>query len=524
MIEMENLLQRFDALAEPERGSRLAFWLDRIAFGFLILMVLSAPHSIAATQTAWLTGMLAWMIRLFIRPRPVFRLTPIDIALWALFLWSAVSAVMSYDPAISIDRLRGVALFLIFYFVYYNIHNRRALYFVAFALIFSCMFAVGWTPIQKLLGRGIEVYGVSDNSPLAKAKLGNGDTLLSADGKKIRTPEDLSDQLDKNATVKVSYYRPDFEFETEVRASDMLPGSDAAERLGITGWKRGRVARVTAFYGHYTTLSEALQLIASLTLGLFAAAFLKRRSGTRRPWRYASLVLLICVAGMCGALLLTITRASQLGFLVSSFCILVLCGSRKLLFAAAIIVLPVAIGVSLYLQQSRTTGFFDPSDPSTQYRETMWRDGYRLWTASPRNFVFGIGMDSTKTHWREWGMFEGGKLPIGHFHSTPVQFAVERGLPALIIWLVLLIVYGCTLWPEIRRAIREPEFDWRRLGILLGCFGGMIGFFTGGLVHNNIGDAEVAMLFYLLMGLGIKAAHPGNNSLSDAPAPAPAAP
>jgi O-antigen ligase len=121
-------------------------------------------------------------------------------------------------------------------------------------------------------------------------------------------------------------------------------------------------------------------------------------------------------------------------------------------------------------------------------------------------------------------MFEGGKLPIGHFHSTPVQFAVERGLPALIIWLVLLIVYGCTLWPEIRRAIREPEFDWRRLGILLGCFGGMIGFFTGGLVHNNIGDAEVAMLFYLLMGLGIKAAHPRNNSLSDAPAPAPAAP
>jgi O-antigen ligase len=136
----------------------------------------------------------------------------------------------------------------------------------------------------------------------------------------------------------------------------------------------------------------------------------------------------------------------------------------------------------------------------------MWRDGYRLWTASPRNFIFGIGMDSTKTHWREWGMFDGGKLPIGHFHSSPVQFEVERGLPALIIWLILLMVYGRTLWPGIRKGVKDADFDWRSLGILLGCFGGMIGFFTGGLVHNNIGDAEVAMLFYLLMGFGIKAA------------------
>jgi hypothetical protein len=45
--------------------------------------------------------------------------------------------------------------------------------------------------------------------------------------------------------------------------------------------------------------------------------------------------------------------------------------------------------------------------------------------------------------------------------------------------------------------------DWRTLGILLGCFGGLVGFVTSGLVHFNLGDAEVAMVFFMLMGLSV---------------------
>jgi hypothetical protein len=41
-------------------------------------------------------------------------------------------------------------------------------------------------------------------------------------------------------------------------------------------------------------------------------------------------------------------------------------------------------------------------------------------------------------------------------------------------------------------------------GVLLGCFGALIGFFTSGLVHYNIGDGEVAMVFYLLMAVGMR--------------------
>ena len=147
----------------------------------------------------------------------------------------------------------------------------------------------------------------------------------------------------------------------------------------------------------------------------------------------------------------------------------------------------------------------------------MWRDGYRLWTSNTRNLVFGVGMDSIKSHWREWGMFDGGRWPVSHFHSTPIQILVERGLPALLLWLMIVGVYARTLW----RGIGDRSSDWRTLGILLGCLGGMIGFFTSGLVHYNLGDSVVAMIFFLLMGLGVKVARLSSTESNESSSPSP---
>ena len=124
-------------------------------------------------------------------------------------------------------------------------------------------------------------------------------------------------------------------------------------------------------------------------------------------------------------------------------------------------------------------------------------------------------------------MFDGGRMPLGHFHSTPIQLLVERGLPALLLWLGVLGAYGWMLLNALRRVragpfnplstIRKPQLKapvatapgsdlWVSRGILLGCLGGMVGFFTSGLVHYNLGDQEVAMMFFLLMGLGVRTA------------------
>ena len=99
-------------------------------------------------------------------------------------------------------------------------------------------------------------------------------------------------------------------------------------------------------------------------------------------------------------------------------------------------------------------------------------------------------------------MFDGGRLPLGHFHSTPIQLAVERGLPGLLLWLIILGVYARSMWRGMKDGRTASPV---RLGVILGALGSIAGFFTSGLVHYNLGDQEVAMVFYLLMGFGYAA-------------------
>jgi O-antigen ligase len=85
-------------------------------------------------------------------------------------------------------------------------------------------------------------------------------------------------------------------------------------------------------------------------------------------------------------------------------------------------------------------------------------------------------------------------------HSDYLQIALERGLPALIVWLILLGTYARTLWRARRRV---PGEDWIEKGIVLGALGGLVGFMCSGVVHYNWGDSEVVMIFYLIMGLSL---------------------
>ena len=496
---MQNLFEKLDRLAGIESGSFFAVWLGRVAFIFLTLMVVSAPHSIAATQISWGVGTLAWAATFIFRPRAPFKFRPLNIALFAFFVWSFISGVFSYEPATSLARLRGVSVFLIFIFAAANIRRLGAAYFLAFALVVSCMVNVVWTPVQRLMGRGVEIHGLKTDGPLAKALLWEGDTLLAANGKKVKTSDDVANAIRENEVTSIKFYRPDFEFAVDVKRSDLLAGSAANEQLGIETTKLSHNWRSMGFYNHYVTYSEMLLLVGSLIFGLLLAAF--GSGARRRNWNVT--LLGTAFVGTCVALLLTVTRASQLALMISVFSIILRGAGKKIVIAAAVIAVPVVIGGLFFLQQSRQTGFFDSKDESTRYRFVMWKDGGRLLTTSPRNFVFGVGMDSIQKHWQEWGMYEGGFLPMGHFHSVPVQIAVERGIPALLIWLIVLAILARTLWRGISRA---HGGEWRSYGILLGTFGALVGFVVSGFVHWNLGDQEVAMVFYILMAFGVRTA------------------
>lgn len=493
---MNNIAATFDTLAGAETENGIARLLDRVAFGGLLLMTAAAPHSIAVTQIGWLVGMLAWVLRYFVSPRPTVRIGAIGIALSALFVWSAVSAVFSYEPAVSIDKLRAVSVFLIFIYALNNLRDRRAVFLVATLLIGSCMVSVAWTPIQKMIGRNVQFSQLSADSPLVKLGAKDGDVLVRANGKRVSSPEDVIAQLSISDRIPVEFNRLDAVYRVELERSSLLIGTTAAAQLGFGEWKRWRGFRAAGFYGHFTTYAEVLQLIGALAFGLFVAAFMA--GGNFR----ATFSLAVCVAGIAFALLLTVTRASQLAFMISSMSTVLIGSTRKFVLISIAATIPVAAIGLYFLQQQRQVGFFDAKDGSIQYRQMMWRDSVRLLRERPERMVVGVGMESIKTRWEEWGFFDKGWQPMGHFHSTPVQLAVERGLPALMIWLIALWLYGRKLFYGLRRAGE----DWRSRGILLGCIAALIGFFASGLVHYNLGDQEVAMIFFLMMALGVKLA------------------
>jgi len=446
------------------------------------------------------------------------------------FLWSVVSSVFSYAPDISLDKLRGVSLFLIFYFVYHNLRTLRAARFLAFALIFSTMFAVLWTPVERIIGRGVEIYDFR-GSAFEQIGLQEGDAILQINGQKVNSLEAMRQKIFENPhepQFKALIYRADAYTAVEIPRQRIKQAATPEESLGIKRWTRSRNWRAAGFYGHFTTFAEALQMIISLTFGIFIAAFStsSRKDAEAQTEKNKSRIkgfLLFCLLGMALALLLTVTRASQLAFLISASVIVLLNGNRKIILTLAALFVPLAIIALVYLQSSRRVGFFDTKDNSITWRQTVYGEGLNLWTSNARNLTVGVGMDSIKRYARDWHLFDDGRLPMGHFHSTPLQLLVERGLPALIIWLTILGIYARTLRRYLRSGEAEkkrkgenPEISasplflssaWIDRGIVLGAFGGLVGFFTSGLVHYNLGDGEVAMVFYILMGLSVFVCH-----------------
>ncbi|MEP6921910.1 MAG: O-antigen ligase family protein [bacterium] len=495
----------------------LAMWLERGIIGCLVLFAAAAPHSIAATQIAWLLGLTLWALRFAIYPRPQLRRTPVDYPLIGFFIFTGLSSFFSYEPLVSIGKLRAASLFTIVYLVAQNVPSRRVIRLLVLTLVGSCMVNVLFTVGQRALGRGVKIQHVAMESPLSaavfrKKTIGraaarhlpgeavptpiiDGDTILEVDGKTVRDPSELSTALAASSDTTpalVKIYRVEWSPVLEVPRGRLLAGPTAEAQLGVNGWSLGRDWRASGFFGHYVTYAEALQLILALAVGLFVS--LPRK----RSW--AGISLLIAVAGLATALLLTVTRASWLAALLSSGLILILGTKRKTLLIAGALAIPLVLAGLFVLQQKRNISFFDRQDQSTTWRETVWREGTTLLFSKPRHLLVGVGMDSIKRRQAEWGLFDHGRLPAGHMHSNLLQLALERGIPALLAWLLLLGVYARMLWQLARRPLLD---DWIERGVILGALGGLCGFFASGLAHYNWGDSEVVMIFYFIMGLAL---------------------
>src|SRR4029078_5820654 len=220
--------------------------LERATIGCLFLIALFAPHSIAVTQAAWLLGMVLWLARLAVDPRPVLSPSPVDYALLGFFVVSGISGIFSYNPFMSIGKMRAASLFTIVYLVAQNVRSLRLVRLLALTVIASCMINVLLTAGQLAIGKGVKVQGVKPESPLAKAvfrtrtvmqptPIINGDTIWQVDGQSVGTPEALAAALASGTAIaRVRIYRVEWTPELELPRAQLVPGTSALEQLGIS--------------------------------------------------------------------------------------------------------------------------------------------------------------------------------------------------------------------------------------------------------------------------------------------------
>lgn len=473
----------------PTRGRRV-FVITEWIISFLLLMyAIFAPHSIALTQGAYLIGLGAWAVQLAASRRLNLKRAPVDIALFGFFACCVISSFLSYDPLVSIKGLKSPAFFLAFYFVSNKVRSIRFANFLVLAMMASCLVNVAYSGATLAKGRGLQINSINPDSAFANDIVRTGDIIIEADNKPVNSPEDLIGIVDsQRGRLRIKLQRKEAILDTSIPRQAIKEANGAGfERLGITT-SPGRNFRITGFYSHYETYAEVLQLIAALAVGVLIAIPNKRSK--------TSLFLSAVIPLLAVTLILTSTRAALAG-LASGVAVMAIASSRRgVLFAAIatiVIVLPLAV---VAVERSRGISVFDPEEGSTAYRLEVWREALGIIKDNP---LMGIGKGSEGKLKESLGLYDNGRLPPGHFHSTPVQVAVWWGLLGLIFYYSFMAIFVLDTWQTIK--IVSGDNQWQLRGIALGGLGAIVAFNVSSFAHFNFGDGEVIMAFWLLTGL-----------------------
>jgi O-antigen ligase len=463
---------------------------QRIAIAGLVIYVAFAPHSVAGSTIGVAVGGIGWAIRSLatrsLGLRPSFGRSKFDLVIVLSLVWTALSSALSEEPDISLAKLTSIWTVFVFYLVRAVLTRRTALLLVAVLILSGCV-GTAYRAFDLLRGGGVVIESIAAGSPFHKIQLQTGDTVWRLGGKRVYSVADIDELLRKTPagtllTVSVisqgeHVERPGFVVNLAEQPSPSgLTGTDHNHRFRASGWTR-----------HYETFSEVIQIIALLALG-FALAHL-RNHGPNKHFRIALVATALLALGLVFTAMRTVIVAFVLGACVIAW--RSLRGTHRVVFTFALFFV-LAFG-AVVVWQTRARDALSLNDPSSQLRLEVARVGL---SRIPLHPVFGHGMDAMKRHWNEWG-FPGRDML--HLHSTPLQLAFDRGLPMLVLWLWMMILF----WTHISAAARRAAdlSDTHVYGVLLGGLGGLTGFLASSLVNYNYGDSEVAMLFWWLMGV-----------------------
>ena len=480
-------------ISQREQWSRLGQWTALVGF---FLYSAFAPHSIAAAEISLAIVGAGWLVRTIATNKTGFRHTRFDLPVWLFFLWTGASSFLSQEPRISVAKIQSACVFLLFYLAQAIITKKTAVPLVA-VMILSGSVGTLYRVYELVRGRGVRVESVSPESPL-QSYLHAGDAVWRVGGRRVYSVPDIDDAVREspvgtNLVVSVisqgeHIERPGLVVTDTIkrRPSPLgIVGSSPTHRFRASGWTR-----------HYETYSEILQILAQLALGLFVANYKNHRLNFRAKLASAAFALL--ALGIALTAMRTALVALAIGvFMISLRALVTLRSrgplrSRATVLSLAVISLMLALG-AFVVYRTRAQHALSLQDPSSSLRVQVARVGASRIILHP---LFGHGMDSVHVHWKEWG-FPG--TDMLHLHSTPLQLAFDRGLPALLFWLWIMWIFWRTA-SSGEKSLRDSS-DTNRYGLLLGATGAVAGFFASSLVNYNFGDGEVALVFWWLMGI-----------------------
>ena len=461
---------------------------QRIAILGFVLYVAFAPHSIAGAEISIGIAGIGWLLRTLATRNSGLRRTRLDLPLWLFVAWTILSSLLSEEPNISIPKLQSVSIFLLFYMTQ-AVLTRRTATALVWILLVSGVAGTLYSVFDLVRGRGVIVSAISDVSPLRQAHIEPGDTVWRINKTRVYSTKDIDAALkatptNTNITVSVisrgeHAERPGLVVTDEIKSM--------AAPSGITGGGRTHRFRASGWTRHYATFSEVLQILAQLALGIALANL--RNHGNNLRFRIAIAVSAILAIGI----VLTAMRTVLVAFAIGGAVILLRATRGKTRLVAATALGLVLMFGAFFVWQTRAQHALSLGDSSSALRVAVARVGAARVMLHP---VFGHGMDAVKRHWNEWG-FPGDQM-VG-LHSTPLQLAFDRGLPALFFWLWLVVSF----WLFTSRAERQARdaSDTSTYGLLLGTLGAITGFLASAMVNYNFGDSEVALLFWWLMGI-----------------------
>jgi O-antigen ligase len=242
-----------------------------------------------------------------------------------------------------------------------------------------------------------------------------------------------------------------------------------------------KCARAHGFYSIYMTLAGVLTLVL--------VAALPRLARLERDARWGWPAWLVGLA----ALALTYVRGAWLAFAAGTLGAALALGRHRLLVlavaAAGMLALAAVPGV-----HSRLSGLGNLRDDTTRDRLAMLDAGVRLVRAHP---LTGIGPGQLRHLYPEVASPEAMRQATSHLHNTPLQIAVERGLPGWVAWLAIFVTFFARAAAVMRRLPAAAPARPVALGSLVA-----IGaFLISGLFEYNFGDTEVLLVALTLMAL-----------------------